>query len=474
MGKVRFGTDGWRGVIAEDFTFDNLRRVVQATCEYVKEQGWNIDKGVFVGYDTRFFSESFAVAAAEVFAANGIKTYLADTFVPTPFVTFMIVSGRVGFGVSITASHNPYQYNGYKLRTPKGGAAPPEITKPIEAKVEEIQPKRLEIEEALVKGIVEKVNPYPDYISWVKERVDVYAIGRAGLKILVNPMHGASMDLLKLILQPAGCKVEVMNCYRDAFFDFKHPEPIEKNLGDMIAKLKEAGCQAGVATDGDGDRVGMLDEKGRFITPHKIYALILSHLIKNRGLRGDIAKTVSTTSLLNKIADRYGFKVYETAVGFKYIADLISDGKVIMGGEESGGIAVNFHIPERDGVFSALMVLEYMAVDGRPLSQLVDELDEEYGPHLYRRMDVRVKDVSQARDFVATLEEDPPESIAGSAVIGVNYVDGAKFALEDGSWILFRASGTEPLLRVYCESFSSSRLEEILKYGKELVERRLS
>jgi len=474
VAAVRFGTDGWRGVIGETFTFENLRRVAQATCVYVKEQGWPLEKGAFVGYDARFLSEEFARAVAEVFAANGIKVKLSSSMVPTPFVTFMIARGDAGFGVSITASHNPYQYNGYKLRTPKGGAAPPEITKPIEGLVGEVQVNTVPLDEAISKGLVEVVNPYPSYFRWVSERVDLERIGRAGFKVVVDPMHGSASGLLQGFLFPAGCSVYPVNHNRDAFFSFKHPEPIEKNLGELIAKVREVGAHIGVATDGDGDRVGLVDERGRFITPHQIYALILLHLVKNRNLKGDIAKTVSTTSLLNRIAEKYGFSVRETAVGFKYIADMLADGEVVMGGEESGGIGVRFHIPERDGTFSALLVLEYMASEGRTLGELVDQLHEEFGPHLYRRMDIKVRDVADARRFVEGLEEAPPDSIASLRVASTNFVDGAKFILEDGSWILFRPSGTEPLLRVYCESSSEDRLREILSYGSRLVEERLS
>ncbi len=473
MSDIRFGTDGWRGIIGEDFTFRNLERVAQATSSYVKEAGWPWEKGVFIGYDTRFFSERFAERAACVFAANGIPVTLADRPVPTPFVTFQIVREEAGFGVSITASHNPYQYNGYKLRTPKGGAAPPEITRPIEERLTE-GAAALPLSDAISKGMVRLVNPYPQYFKWVRERVRLDRISSSGLKVVVDPMHGAAMDMLKLLLEPEGCRVEVMNCHRDAFFGFKHPEPIEKNLGCLMARVRESSYDIGVATDGDGDRLGLVDEKGRFVNPHQIYALILSHLLKHRGLKGKIAKTVSTTSLLNRIAERHGFEVIETAVGFKFIADLLADGEVVMGGEESGGMGVAFHIPERDGTFSALLVLEYMAFEQKSLSELVDELAEQYGPHLYRREDVRVEKLQQARDFVESLKQAPPESVAGSPVKEANYTDGAKFVLEDGSWILFRASGTEPLLRVYCESFSEGRLSELLSYGRKLVEERLA
>ncbi|BAT71651.1 phosphoglucomutase [Thermosulfidibacter takaii ABI70S6] len=474
MGQIKFGTDGWRGIIADTFTFENVRKVAQATSEYAKENGWIKGKGVFIGYDTRFFSEKFAACCAEVFTANGIKVLLAKKFVPTPFVTFMIVTGQADFGVSITASHNPYEYNGFKLRTPKGGAAPPEITKPIEQLIGKTEVKRMGIEEAMSKGLVEIVDPYPSYFEWVKDRIDLNFIGEKGFKLVVNPMHGASMDLVKLFLAPHGCDVETINCNREGFFGFKHPEPIEKNIRDLIAEVLDRKADAGIATDGDGDRLGMVDEKGRFINPHQLYALILTHLIKNRELKGDIAKTVSTTSLLNKIAEKYGFNAIETAVGFKYIADLLYEKKIIMGGEESGGLGVQFHIPERDGVFSALLVLEYMAKEGKPLSELVDELYSEFGSHYYKRIDVRVKAIEEAKGFVAKLEESPPETIAQLKVKSTNFVDGAKFVLEDGSWILFRASGTEPLLRVYSESCDIQRLESILSFGRKLIEERLS
>ncbi len=474
MKAIRFGTDGWRGIIAEDFTFENVRRVAQATSVFAKESGWVKDKGVFIGYDTRFFSEDFAKACAEVFAANGIKVGIAKKHVPTPFVTFVIVNARADFGVSITASHNPYRYNGFKLRTPKGGAAPPEVTSSIEALLGTFEVKRLDFDEGVKVGKIEVVDPYPEYIKWVSERVNLELIGRAGFKIVVDPMHGAAMDLVKLITAPYGCDVVTMNCDRNAFFGFKHPEPIEKNIRDLIAKVIDAKADAGIATDGDGDRLGMVDERGNFVNPHQLYALILLHLVKNRGIKGPIAKTVSTTNLLNKIAQKYGFEVIETAVGFKYMADMLADNKIVMGGEESGGLGVQFHIPERDGTFSSLLVLEYMAKEGKTLGELVDSLWEEFGPHLYRRIDVKVRSIEEARRFVELLEKEPPEKIADLLVTGTTFIDGAKFVLEDGSWILFRASGTEPLLRVYSESHSLERLDKILGFGRALVEERLS
>ncbi len=474
MAEIKFGTDGWRGVIADNFTFENLALVAQATAEFVREEGWPWEEGCFIGYDTRFFSELFARTVAEVFAANGIKTFLASRFVPTPFVTFEIVKNGRGFGVAITASHNPYQYNGYKLRTPKGGAAPPEITKKIETLVKKVKPRRVEFEEARKKGLITLINPYPYYFDWVKGKIDLQLIGQSRLKVISNPMHGATGDLAKLFLEPVGCEVELINTDRDAFFGFKHPEPIEKNIRDLIAKVVDSKADIGIATDGDGDRVGLVDERGNFVNPHQIYALILLHLVKNKGFKGAIAKTVSTTSLLNRIAERYGIKVYETGVGFKFIADLIADGEVFMGGEESGGIGVSYHIPERDGLFSALLVLEYMVAESKSLSQLTVELFEEFGPHFYKREDVRVKNIKDAHSFVEHLRENVPENFAGISVVSTNFIDGAKFVLEDNSWVLFRASGTEPLLRVYCESPTRERLEEILSYGKRLVSEYIS
>jgi len=474
LADIKFGTDGWRGIIADTFTFENLILVAQATAEFVKRESWPWEKGCFIGYDTRFFSEVFAKTVAEVFAANGIKTFIAQRFVPTPFVTFEIVKNGRGFGVAITASHNPYQYNGYKLRTPKGGAAPSEITGKIEALLDGVKPKRIAFEEGVKEGLITVVNPYPAYFEWVKERVDLDRIGRASFKVVANPMHGATSDLTRLFLEPAGCFVELINEKRDAFFGFKHPEPIEKNIRELIARVIDSKADVGIATDGDGDRVGLVDEKGNFVNPHQIYALILMHLVKNKGFKGAIAKTVSTTSLLDRIGEKYGIKVYETGVGFKFIADLIADGRVFMGGEESGGIGVSYHIPERDGLFSALLVLEYMAVEAKPLSRLIEELFEEFGPHFYRREDVKVSRIEDARSFVEHLKSEVPRSFAGLSVRSTNFVDGAKFVLEDNSWILFRASGTEPLLRVYCESSSVEKLEKILGYGKELVSRYLS
>jgi len=449
--------------------FENVEKVAQATAEFVKEERWPWEKGVFIGYDTRFMSELFAQKVAEILAANDIKVIFPKKFVPTPFVTFGIIRYGLGFGISITASHNPYQYNGYKLRTPEGGAAPPEITVKIEERIGKNPARAMDFSEAIRRGVVEVINPYPDYIAWVKKRIDLEAIGKAEFEIIANPMHGATADLSKTILEPYGCSVEVINLKREGFFGFKHPEPIEKNVLDLIALIKEKKANVGIATDGDGDRVGLVDEKGNFVNPHQIYSLILMHLVKNRKLRGNIAKTVSTTSLLNKIAQDFGLKVIETGVGFKFMAKLLAEKEVIIGGEESGGIGVIFHIPERDGLFSALLVLEYMAYEGKTLSELVEMLWDRYGKHIYKREDVRVNVIEEAQNFVKELKNAPPERIGGRQVKEIITTDGVKFVLEDGSWMLFRASGTEPLLRVYCESFSQEELKEILEDGKKLV-----
>ncbi|MEO0278155.1 MAG: phosphoglucomutase/phosphomannomutase family protein [candidate division WOR-3 bacterium] len=463
---IVFGTDGWRGIIADTATFRNYERIAQATSIFVKDN-WPYEKGVFIGYDTRFFSELFAKRVAEVFAGNGIKVILADRFVPTPFVTFAIKHYGYGFGVAITASHNPYQYNGYKLRTPLGGACGKEYTDVIEELVD-IEPTRLmDFEEAVKRGLIEIKNIYPDYINWVSSKVDINAIVRSNFKVISDPMYGATMDLMRIILAYYGMDVELINSTRNPFFDFRHPEPIEKNVQDLIAIVKTRKAHIGIATDGDGDRVGLVDDKGRFISPHKIYALILTHLAKNKGIVGKIAKTVSTTSLLDSIAQRIGIEVVETAVGFKYMAEMLAKKEIVIGGEESGGIGVCFHIPERDGLFSALLVLEYMAVEGKLLSELVDELEKEYGPYYYRRLDIPVKDIFFAKDVVRKLKENPPSVIKGMKVSRVNDVDGIKLVIDDGSWILFRASGTEPLLRVYVESQSEKLLEDLVSYGRE-------
>ncbi len=468
---IKFGTDGWRGIIAKDATFENYERVAQAVSAFVKGN-WPYEKGVFIGYDTRFFSEEFAKVVASVFAGNGIGVTISDRSVPTPFVTFAIVNYGYGFGVAITASHNPYMYNGFKLRTPLGGACGKEYTDIVESLLDREEVRKVDFDEAIGDGRIKFRNLYGDYIRWVYDRIDLKLIASGGFNVVVNPMYGSAIGLLRDILSPIGVRVLSINDYRNAFFDFKHPEPIEKNIQDLIAKVRDLHADVGIATDGDGDRVGLVDDKGRFISPHKIYALIFQHLIKNRGnliakAKRRIAKTVSTTSLLNRIAERYGVEVIETAVGFKYMAELLARNEIIMGGEESGGIGVCFHLPERDGSFSALLVLEYMATEGKCLSQLVDELDDTYGPHHYRRLDITVKSIDFAKAVVRNLIDESPSSIGGKSVVSRIDVDGVKFILEDGSWILFRASGTEPLLRIYMESQDESYLEKLESYGRE-------
>lgn len=475
-GGIRFGTDGWRDVIAEGFTFERVRLVSAAIARHLVETEDARRRGVAIGYDARFLSDRFATAVAEVMAGEGIPVLFSRRVAPTPALAVAVVERGLAGGVVVTASHNPPEFNGLKIKPPYGGSATESVTRPIEELANGMlargeHARAVPYREGLASGRIVEFDPVAPYLDGVLAQVDRDAIERAGLAVACDPMHGAARGVLAEALARAGCRpVESIREEANPGFGGLNPEPIAVNMGPLVSFVSSSGAfRAGFAVDGDGDRIGAVDERGRFVNAHQIFALILRHLVRDRGWRGEVVKTVSTTSMIDHLAQRYDLPLVETPVGFKYVCARMLESDVLIGGEESGGIGVRGHIPERDGVLSALLLAETMAVSGEGLGALVARLEEEVGPHRYGRIDVAVQDESQRARMARWASEVDLDAVAGVPVLRTKRIDGVKLVLEDGSWIMVRPSGTEPLVRIYAEAPDVSRLERLLGQGREWV-----
>ncbi len=464
---IVFGTDGWRGVIADDFTFANVELVARAAAQFFKKES-NIERGVVVGYDARFLSGRFAASVARVLAAEGITVWLTDGISSTPQVSLAARQKRLAGGIIITASHNPAEYNGFKLKAGYGGPSTPEDIAKVQAFVTKYEtappkPKRLADIGELVKG--KQVRPFDSkraYVDYVKKKIDLDAINNAGFRVLYDPMFGSGIDTLDLLLPNVD---QIHNEHNPAFGDLDHPEPMGEYLGALIDKVRSGGYTVGLATDGDADRLGTVDENGNFVDSHRIFVLLMKYLYEDRGRKGAVAKTISLTTMIDDYCKRKRIKMHETPVGFKYIAKLMTTEKIVIGGEESGGLGTNLHIPERDGIFNGLLVLEMMARRGRTLGELSAELDEEFGPHRYRRVDQRM--TVEQKDRILARAKGGVENLGPYAVTGSSTLDGYKFFVENG-WLLIRASGTEPLLRYYAEGDTNEKVDALLQAGLTL------
>lgn len=467
--KIIFGTDGWRGVIAEDYTFDNVRRCAQGFAHYLKTKGYK-DEWVVVGYDKRFHSENFAQAAAEVLCGNGFRVYLTDKATPTPVIAYAVVERKAIGAINITASHNPPTDNGFKVRDASGGAIDPEGLKRIESAIpdEMSAVKRMPASEAETQGRLVRFDPAPAYIEHLKSLIDLQPIRDAGLKIVVDAMWGNGAGWFPRLL--AGGKTEVYeihNTRNPIFPEMKRPEPIPPNIDVGLRTTVERGADVLVITDGDADRVGIGDEHGRFVNQLQVYGLLAFYLLEVRGERGPIIKTLSTTSMLEKLGEIYGVPVYETGVGFKYVAPKFLETNALIGGEESGGYAFRGNVPERDGILAGLYFLDMMVRLNRKPSQLLELLFSKVGPHYYDRVDRQFTGDRKTREEMILNAN--PQTIGGLKVIGLNTLDGFKFLLEDGGWMLIRFSGTEPIIRVYCETTHPDRVQPILQDGLRIA-----
>jgi phosphomannomutase len=473
MSEIRFGTDGWRAVIAEDYTFDNVRAVTQATAEYLRRHDLS-DREVVIGYDTRFLSGSFARAAAEVMAGNGIRVALSETPLPTPALSFAVVQRGSGSGIVITASHNPARWNGFKVKPEYGGAAAPAVTDEIEravpAVIAEGRVQRFAAGEAEAAKLIQSFDGRPAYLAAARAFVGIEGIRNAGLSVHVDSMYGAAASwTADAIGQGGSTRVTEIHGQRNpAFPGLRAPEPIAPNLGEQMEMLAAGGYDVGLSTDGDGDRFGLVDEHGRFITQHQAFALLTRYFLAERGDRGPIVRSITMSRMVDRLGEIYDCPVHETQVGFRFLGPRMMETDALIAGEESGGYAFRGHIPERDGVLSGLLLLDYMVRTGKKPSELLADLYAEVGPHAYDRVDitVRTEEKDAIRERVA--EADPGE-IAGFAVESRDTLDGYRFRLEGGWWLLMRFSGTEPLLRIYAEMPSQEQVQAALQAGQELA-----
>ncbi|MDD4202670.1 MAG: phosphoglucomutase/phosphomannomutase family protein [Candidatus Omnitrophica bacterium] len=475
MNKINFGTDGWRAIISDDFTFDNVKMVAQSIADYVKYRKKFIQKKtspyykrkykVVVGYDLRFLSEKYAEKIACVLAANGINVILTDRACPTPSVSYEIVDKGYLGGVMVTASHNPGEYNGIKYKEYYGGSAGKDATDHMESKFYKTTVKDMNIEEALKKGLVVYKDIAKDHIKAIQKFLNLKILKKANLNVLVDSMNGTGLRYIEQILKGSKNKVTTINSNRDPYFGKRSPEPNEYHLIPTSEYMKNKGYDVALATDGDGDRLGVLTGKGEILSGHKVMTLLLLHLFENKKKKGVVVQTICGTSLIDKIAAKYKLKTFETPVGFKYISDLFESEDVLIGGEETGGVAYKGWLPERDGILSGLLILEMIAYKKKSLVQILKDIDKEYGTYVYKRFDLKCS-LEKKKKLIKMLKEKPFKTILGREVVETKTYDGFKFIFKDKTWVMLRPSGTEPKLRVYSEGRSEKEALDLLDFGK--------
>jgi alpha-D-glucose phosphate-specific phosphoglucomutase len=466
---IRFGTDGWRGEIANDYTFANVRRCAQGFASYLCAKGL-ADKGVVIGYDKRFHSENFAAACAEVMAGNGIRVWLTDGATPTPVISYAVVHHKAAGAINITASHNPPTDNGFKVRDSNGGAIAPEGLKEIEARIpasDEV--KALALKDAQAQGLVQVFDASLPYIEHLKDLIDLEPIKNAGFKIVVEPMWGNGAGWFPRLL--SGGKTEVIEVHNERnpiFPEMSRPEPIPPNVNVGLKKTVELGADVCLITDGDADRMGIGDEHGRFVNQLEVFALMALYFLDVRGERGAIVKTLSTTSMLEKLGKLYDVPVVSTGVGFKYIAPKFMELNALLGGEESGGYAFRGNVPERDGILGNLYLLDFMVKTGKKPSELLAYLFSKVGAHYYDRIDTRCTPAERdaVKDRVLSAR---PQTIGGLQVTGLDTTDGFKFLMGEDGWVLIRLSGTEPIVRVYTETTHQDKVQAIVQDGLKIA-----
>lgn len=458
---IRFGTDGWRAIIGDEFTFDNVRVAAQATSDYFLSLGGR-DRTIIVGHDVRFLSDRFARAAAEVFAGNGFRVLLLDRPCPTPYVSYEVRRRGLTGGVVITASHNPASYNGFKVKGAFGGSATGAMTAEIERLLGRRPVRRA------TEGI-EFASPGTEYVDSLRRLIDWPRLAASGLRVTVDSMHGCGGRLLEDWLAETTCSVWTLRARPDPMFGGIAPEPMLPQLDPLVSAVRASGSHIGLATDGDADRLGVVAEDGRFVSSLEILPLLLIHLRRRRRWDGAVAHTFSQSRLVGLVAAAFGLEVFETPIGFKNIAELMLERTILIGGEESGGIGMSRHLPERDGVAVHLLLLDLLAETGKPLGSLIRDMWDEFGEFRYARRDMHLDEPTTAR-VRARLQDDPPRRIGERTVADIRTVDGVKLVLDDRSWILFRPSGTEPVLRVYVEAPTLEASRRLLDDGVEFVE----
>jgi alpha-D-glucose phosphate-specific phosphoglucomutase len=462
--EIHFGTDGWRAVVADDFTYENVRAVAQGVAAYLEGES----RPVVVGHDARYCAEQFAREVARVLAANGLRVILLDRVTPTPAVSWMVVDRKAAGGVVVTASHNPMEFNGLKYKPDFGGSASPEVVAQLEKNAARAQAKgvtSIAFEEAQTAGLVELVDALPSYTEQLGRMVDLARLRGAGLRVVHEAMYGAGAGLIGRVLAGGSTTVTELHGERNPGFGGMHPEPIDRYMPEAMALMAERNHDLGIANDGDADRVGIIDETGRYVNQLEVMALFTMFLLEKRGERGDIVRSLTTTSMVDALGERFGVTVHELPVGFKYIGATMRETDALLGGEESGGFAFRGHIPERDGILAGLLVADMIVEYGQPLSRILEHLFELVGPHAYKRHDIRFERdgyEKRKKDIYEQMGKQVPGELGGKKVVRTRTDDGFKFYLADGSWGLIRMSGTEPLMRVYSEAPTAQRVDELI------------
>jgi phosphomannomutase len=480
---IHFGTDGWRAVISDTFTFGNLRMVAQAIADAVASEYWDktgngaltpIPNKIVVGFDTRFLSDRYAGEVARVLAANGFTVMLAQADAPTPAISFSVNHQNAIAGVMITASHNAPRYNGVKLKGAFGGSALPEQCRRVEVYINDNEqqargPNLMDFRKAREAGLIQKFNPLPAYFDHLRTLINTDTIADNPQRFVVDAMYGSGRGVIKSFLQGTGCEIAEIRGEMNPGFGSVHPEPIAKYLNALASAVSSGMGNFGIVTDGDADRIGAMDERGNFVDPHRIMALSLKYLVEKRGMSGAVVRTVSTTRMIDRLANRYGLTLYETPVGFNHIADYMMSEDVLIGGEESGGISFKGHIPEGDGPIMGLLLVEMIAESGKTLHALVEELLNDVGPAFYARTDLRLNRPVAKAEMTEFLTKQSPAEIGGEKVSEISQRDGVKYIMSDDSWLLIRPSGTEPVLRVYAEGRTQDMVKALLGYGEQVA-----
>ena len=469
---IRFGTDGWRAVMAEEFTLENVRRVAQAVAVYWREEA--VRKGVapraVVGYDTRLQSDKFAVAVAEVLAGNDITTLCTPQPTPTPAVSYAVKDRGLMGGIMITASHNPPEFNGFKIKAGFAGSADTEMTNAVERLLDREPPKPVQFERAQEQGRIVIEDVRGAHRAAVGRLVDLERIAKANLKVVADSMHGCGQHEFEMILAPHGMTATTLRATADPFFGGVNPEPIAPNLRALSSYLRAHNADIALVTDGDADRIAAMEPNGEFITTHYCFAMLLLHMIRHRKQTGCVVKALNTTVMVDRICAKYGLTLYETPVGFKWTTQHMRERDVLIGGEESGGLGFKGWIPERDGILAGLLLLEFLACEGRGVHEIMAEMDAEFGASRYARADTRYP-LEKRAPLMEWLRRNPVRDLLGSPLSDVKDFDGVKMVARDGAWLMLRGSGTEPILRIYAEAGDQARANALVELGRELTTR---
>ena len=463
--QIKFGTSGWRAIVAEEFTFANVRRAVTGIARYVAKQ--NPKATLIVGRDPRFLGEAFVATAADILSAHGVTPLVISDAAPTPAISWEVMRRKTGGAINFTASHNPPEYNGIKFSTSDGAPALPDVTKQIEAEIaglgEEVEP----VKPGPQHPKTENIDIKDHYLARLKEVIDLAAIKKSGLKVVYDPLWGAARGYPDFLLREAGIGIATVHDVRDVLFGGHAPEPDDHLLNEMRAKMKETGAGIGIATDGDADRFGIVDADGTFIQPNYIIALLFDYLVETRGWKNGVAKSVATTNLVNALADHHKVELHETPVGFKYIGELIKQDKIAIGGEESAGLSIRHHVPEKDGVLACLLCCEMVARRGKPIGVQLQELFGKVGSFYPERQNFHL--TPEVKEKFTTKMKSDPKDFHGKKVSEINRKDGLKLVLDDGSWVCYRVSGTEPVVRAYTEARSQDGLKKLSASAKQFV-----